>query len=234
MGYSQRKLIGALFVAALAALPCLEARAGLVIDDFSDVGAPNPWPVSTTAPAVLPVMETGLTGAIGGTRLTTLSVFFFDIGGLDEVRTSVAPDLGVLDYQSTVGANGDLRVAYVGDFVADFSGDAMIQIDFAGFDLGAESPMPVTVTLWNGIDVASLTQVLTDPGPQSTMFAFSEFSNIENVDLSGIDTLLFEFDPGDGGDFRVGQIQSVVPEPATLVLLLVGAGAVVRRRRRDQ
>lgn len=218
-------------VAALGSLPGVAARAGLVIDDFSDVTSPSPWPVSTTSPAVLPVTETGLVGAIGGTRLTTLSVFFFDLVGVDEVITSVVPELGVLDYQSTVGANGDLRVAYVGDFVADFSGDALIQIDFLGFDLGAESPMPVTVTIWNGINVGSLTRVLTEPGAQSVTFAFSEFSNISAIDLSGIDTLLFEFDPGDGGDFRIGEIGSVVPEPATLVLLLVGAGAIVRRRR---
>ena len=207
------------------------ARGGLVIDDFSDVTSPNPWPVSITSPNVVVVSETGLSGVIGGTRLTTVSVFFFDLVGLDEVRADIVAGAGMLDYTSSVGANGDLRVAYVGDFVADFSGDAWIQIDFSGFDLGAELPMPVTVTLWNGITTASLTRMLTEPGAQSVAFHFSDFANIDTVDLSSVDTLLFEFDPADGGDFRIGRIGSVVPEPTTLALLVAGAGAIVLRRR---
>ena len=207
------------------------ARGGLLIDDFSDATSPSPWPVSMTSPNVIPVTETGLSGVIGGTRLSTLSAFFFDLVGLDEVRLDIVPGLGLLDYTSSVGANGDLRIAYVGDFTADFSGDALIQIDFTGFDLGAESPLPVTVTLWSGINSARLTQMLTQPGAQSVAFNFSEFANIDAVDLSSVDAMLFEFDPGDGGDFRIGRIGSVVPEPTTLALLLGGAGAIVLRRR---
>lgn len=91
--------------------------------------------------------------------------------------------------------------------------------------------MPVTVTLWNGITSALLTQTLTEPGEQIVAFNFSEFANIDAVDLSSVDAMLFEFDPGDGGDFRIGGIVSVVPEPTTLVLLFAGAGAIVLRRR---
>lgn len=201
-----------------------------MIDSFSDVAAPNPWPVSTTIPAVLPVFETGLSGVIGGTRLTTLSGFFFDIVGLDEVATNIVPQFGVLDYTSSVGANGDLRVAYVGQFAADFSGDAFIQIDFSGFDRGNARGMPVTVTLANGATIASLTQRLTEIGPQSVAFNFSDFRNIDAIDLASVDALLFEFDPGAGGDFRIGEISSIVPEPASLLLLLLGSGVVIRRR----
>ncbi|MCH7873487.1 MAG: PEP-CTERM sorting domain-containing protein [Planctomycetes bacterium] len=175
--------------------------------------------------------ETGLSGAIGGRRLTTLSVPFLDLVGLDDVSVSVVASVGLLDYTSTVGANGDLRLAYVGDFTADLSGDAEIQIDFTGFDLGNVTPMAVTVTLGTGGNAANLTHLLTATGAQTTVFSFSEFTNINKIDLASVDALIFEFDPGDGGDFRIGGIGSVVPEPATLVLLLAGAGAVLRRRR---
>ena len=78
---------------------------------------------------------------------------------------------------------------------------------------------------------ASLTHQLTAAGPQSVVFNYSEFTNIGAVDLGNIGAMAFDFNPGPGGDFRISGISSVVPEPTTLVLLFLGAGAVVRRRR---
>lgn len=220
-----------MFAAMLSLLPAVAARGGLVIDDFSDVAGSNPWPVSMTSPSVISVFESGVSGVLGGTRLTTLSGFVFDFSGLDDIRATLAPQFGVLDYASSVGADGDLRIAYIGEFVADFSGDALIQIDFAGFDMGAGMAMPVTVTIGEGAVTASLTRQLTSAGPQSVLFNFSEFTNIGAVDLASINALSVSFNPGPGGDFRIGGISSVVPEPTTLVMLFLGAGAIVRRRR---
>lgn len=227
----RRNTIRLVIAAALLLLPAVAARGGMVIDDFSDVASPSPWPMNMTSPNVVSVTESGLTGVIGGTRLTTLSGFVFDFAGLDDIRATIAPQFGVLDYASSVGGDGDLLVAYVGQFVADFSGDALIQVDFAGFDMGANMPMPVTVTIGQGAVTANLTQMLTRAGPQSLAFNFSEFANLAAVDLSSITALTFNFNPGPGGDFRVSGISSVVPEPTTLVLLCLGAGAIVRRRR---
>jgi hypothetical protein len=172
-----------------------------------------------------------LSGVVGGTRLTTLSAFFFDIVGVDEVQANIVPEFGVLDYTSSVGGNGDLRLAYVGGFDVDLTGDAFIQLDFAGFDLGSGTPMPVTVTVAHGATTASLTHTLTTPGAQLVEFDFMDFVGIDQVDLSSVTAMLVGFDPGAGGDFRLNQILSVVPEPATLVMLLAGAGLVLRRRR---
>ena len=207
----------------------MSARGGLVIDDFSDVS--ETWPQSITSPNVLLVNETNLSGVVGGTRLTTLSAFVFDIEGLDQVRATIAPQFGVLDYASSVGADGDLRLGYVGKFSADLSGDAFIQIDFAGFDMGGNVPMTVTVEIGTGALTATLTQMLVGVGAQSLAFNFSEFTGIGAIDLAGIDALEFRFNPGAGGDFRIAGIASIVPEPATLVMLLVGSGAIVCRRR---
>lgn len=221
-----------LFVVSAALLLCaVSARGGMVIDDFSAVATPNPWPVSITSPTVRPVFETGLSGVIGGTRLTTLSGFVFDIEGLDEIRANIVPNYRVLDYASSVGGDGDLRIAYVGNFQADLSGDAFIQIDFSGFDLGTGTPMPVTVIIGHGAVTASLTHLLTGAGPQSVTFNYSEFDNISAVDRTSINAMEFRFNPGAAGDFRIGGISSVVPEPTTLVMLIVGAGAIVFRRR---
>lgn len=232
MEYPRRNAIRLVY-AVVSVMLCggAAARGGLVIDEFSDVSSPSPWPVSTTSLGELAVLETGLSGVIGGTRLTTLSADFFDLLGFDDVGTNIVPAAGQLDYTSSVGADGDLRILYAGGFTADFSGDALIQIDFTGFDLGAETPMPVTVTLWQGATSASLTRVLTEPGPRSVAFDFVEFANIDAIDVGSVDAMLFEFDPGTGGDFRIGRIGSVVPEPTTLVLLLAGAAAIVGRRR---
>ena len=231
MEYARGKNIRLLVVAAASLLCAVSARGGMVIDDFSAVADPTPWPASITSATVLAKFETGLAGVLGGTRLTTLSGFAFDIEGLDEVRANIVPKFGVFDYASSVGADGDLRIAYVGVFEADLSGDAFIQIDFAGFDLGSATPMPVTVTLGHGALTASLTHVLTGAGPQNVAFNLSEFNNISAVDLTSIDAMLFEFGPGAGGDFRIGGISSVVPEPTTLVMLIAGAGAILFRRR---
>ncbi len=217
---------------AVTVWPGAGASAGLVVDDFSDVDNPNPWPVSTTIPAVIPVLESGLSGVVGGTRNTTLSALVLDLVGLDEVKTNIVPNFGVLDYTSSVGGNGELELSYVGPFDVDLSGDAFIQIDFVGLVLGSKLAMPVTVTVAHGATTASLTHTLIAPGAQSVEFEFVDFAGIDLVDLGSITTMLVEFDPGAGADFRLSQIQSVVPEPATLVLLLVGAGVVLRRPRR--
>lgn len=228
------KTVYPVIVLVLAAIwPGAGARGGLVIDNFSDAGDPNPWPISlTTPPAVQTVVEGGLTGVLGGTRLTSLSAFFFDNVGLDEVQVNIVPSFGVLDYSSSIGANGDLLIAYVGRFNADLTGDALIQIDFAGFDLAGGSAMPVAVTLGNGSTTASLTRTLSAPGQQSLEFNLLDFQGINQIDLGSVNGLLVEFDPGPGADFRVNGISSVVPEPPTLLILLAGAATVLRRFRR--
>ena len=231
MGYPRRNVIRVVVAGASVMLSGVAARGGMVIDDFSATATPTPWPVSITSPNVISITETALSGVIGGTRLTTLSAFFFDLVGFDEIRANIVPNFGVLDYASSVGVNGDLRIAYVGTFQADISGDLFIQIDFSGFDLGGGTPMPVTVTIGHGAVTASLTQLLTGAGSQNVVFNFSEFDNIGAVDLTSIDAMLFEFNPGAGGDFRIGGIVSVIPEPTTLVMLIAGAGAIVHRRR---
>lgn len=229
MGHVRGKNIRLFVVAATWLLCGVSARGDLLIDDFSDVS--TSWPITISSPNVLSVLETGLTGVVGGRRLTTLSAFVFDIEGLDQVRATIAPQFGVLDYASSVGADGDLRLGYVGEFTADLSGDVFIRVDFAGFDMGGNVPMAVTVELGHGALTATLTQMLNGVGVQSLAFNFSEFDNIGAVDLSSISAMEFRFNPGAGGDFRIDGISSVVPEPATLVMLFVGAGAIVCRRR---
>ncbi|MCH7873486.1 MAG: PEP-CTERM sorting domain-containing protein [Planctomycetes bacterium] len=216
-------------VPAMWLLCAVSARGGLVIDDFSDVS--TSWPVTISSPNVVVRSETNLSGVIGGTRVATLSAFVFDVEGLDQVRATIAPQFGVLDYASSVGADGDLRLSYVGEFQADLSGDAFIQVDFAGFDMGGNVPLAVTVELGHGALTATLTQMLNGVGSQSLAFNFSEFIGIDAVDLASISAMEFRFNPGAGGDFRIGGISSVVPEPTTLVMLIAGAGAILFRRR---
>lgn len=231
MAHFKRDSVRYVAVATVLLLGAVSARGGIVIDDFS---ASTAGAIVLTGQAVGvagSVLETELVGVIGGERLTSLFGFVADPEGLDTVRAAVASAYGVLDYTSSVGGDGDLEIAYAGGFNTDLSGDALIQIDFLGFDLGAGTAMDVTVTLGQGASTASLTHLLTGSGSQNVAFDFLEFDNISAVDLTSIDAIAFRFDPGAGADFRVGGIASIVPEPTTLIMLIAGAGALLRRRR---
>lgn len=77
----------------------------------------------------------------------------------------------------------------------------------------------------------AITRFITEPGPQTVDMYFSEFFRIEDADLADLDNLQVIFAPGAGASFQVDRILSIVPEPATLCLLAVGAGTVALGRR---
>ena len=79
--------------------------------------------------------------------------------------------------------------------------------------------------------VAYQARSLTQPGAQSVDFPFADFdSDIQYIDLSDLEKIVVTFHVPPGVDFRVDQIITVIPEPATLGLLSVGGLMLVRRR----
>lgn len=204
------------------------ASAGLiVIDDFSTVAAPNPWPVQLNAEGSVTVNENGL-GVLGGFRQTTVEAQGIGIPGLDFLQVTVAAGAGLLDFNSTVDTDGFLSLLYDGggSLNADLSSQGGIQVSFAMFDFAGSAPLPVTLHLFDGSNMAMHTLSLMAPGAQSLFFNFNNFAG---VDLTSIQSIQFDFDPAIGADFRISQIVAI-PAPAALALLSLGIAAPRRRR----
>ncbi len=215
---------------------CGTANASVVIDSFDHVGAPDPWPVTVDqAGASATVLETGLATVLGGVRTTTLGVQALGTARLDKVEVGVYSPPGILSYASSILADGKLDLLYdngPGGLNVDLSSYAWIEIDLLAFDLASGNPMPVTITLADGASSSSLTQSVSTAGRQLVIFPFASFTKTGPFDFSSIDEIDVSFDPEFGADFRVGEIRSVVPEPATLGLLAVGAALTTLRTKR--
>jgi hypothetical protein len=210
----------------------ISATAGIiVIDDFSSVAAPNPWPVMLNSEGNVTVNESGL-GVLGGTRQTYIEATAVGIPGLDFLQVTVAAGAGLLDFNSTVDTDGYLSMLYDGggSLNADFSTMNAIEFSFALFDHAGGQALPVTVHLSDGTNTASHTIALNAPGAQQLIFSFGDFAGIGLIDLSSLQSIQFDLDPAVGADFRISQVIAV-PGPAGIALL--GIGLAAPRRRRD-
>lgn len=201
------------------------------IDSFT--GTQSGAPVSltvTTAGGMDVASETGVPGVIGGDRTTTLTGAMFDAPGIDSASASIYPSAGFLDYESSVGATASVKLQYGPGLAADFSSDDRIRIDLLDFDYANGIPMLVTVSLLEGLNASTFAQSLNASGPNPTFdFPFLSFPPV--VNFAAIDSIEVSFAPGKAGDFRIGSITTVVPEPASLTLLFCGALAVSRRQK---
>jgi len=239
----RRTLIAGLLLGAIT-LGVSPASAAVIIDNFDSVGAPNPWPVTRTTVGSTVTTENGLPilNTIGGQRVTTTTGNSFAVPGLDTVTTTiVAAPPSLLDYATSAGANGSLNLFYnaaggPGGLNANLSSETGITMDFLLFDHAGGLDLPVTVTISDGTNLATLTNLLTSPGAQTSFFGFAGFAGIGSVDLTSIDSLNFFFDAQTAHDFRLDFIgtTSGVPEPASvLVWGMAGiVGLLVHRRTR--
>lgn len=225
-----RSLLGAPVLAGLLAAP---VSADIIIDDFSSVGNPDPWPVVVNSITTIHVSELGLSNVIGGTRHSAIRATFLERLGLDFVQAAIVPNFGMLlDYSSTSGARGDWNLLYDAagaGLNADFRSITDIVLDFGRFDFANGQPLPILVTLSDGQNQANLTRSLTAPGPQSAFFVLADFQGIHNIDLSRLHSIEVFLDPGIAVDFRLSRVFGV-PHPGSLVLLALGTLVVAGRR----
>lgn len=237
-----RTLLAGLLLSS-GALGVSPVVASQIIDTFDDVDGPNPWPVTRTTAGSTVITESPLplANTIGGERVTTITGDSFLVPGLDSVTTTIVPALpSLLDYASTAGADGSLNIFYNGiaggGLGANFSAETGITIDFLLFDHAGGVDLPVTVTVSDGTNLATLTQMLTAPGAQSVFFGFAGFAGIGSVNLSTIDSLNFFFDAQLAHDFRLDFIgtTSGVPEPASIAIWGMAGlvGVLIHRGRR--
>ena len=231
---THRRVIGMVLVL----LTCAGARAA-TIDMFTGTSDGSPLIVPRTILGPATVFEPMIGGVIGGERITTVTGITFDDPGIDMVQAAVFPSVGVFDYSSSAGATGEVMLTYRNSdgpdgLDADLSGDALVRVDVTHFDLAGGVPMAVSVLLDDGIDTAMLTKPVNVSGAQTLDFLFSDFppADFAALDLLDIDRIVLTFSPGQAADFRIDSITTQVPEPAGVMLLLVGAAALPIRRSR--
>lgn len=239
----RRTLVAGLSLLVATTLFVSTASADLIVDTFDTV-VPLTWPVIQTVVGSTPTNETGLplTETLGGVRQTTTTADSLAILGLDNVTTNIMPfPPSLLDYASSAGADGSLNLLYdaggvVDGLNVDFSTETGITMDFLLFDHAGGVDMPVTVTIGDGTNVATLTHTLTSAGAQQLLFDFDDFAGIGSVDMTSIDFLNFFFDAQLAHDFRLDFLATTsnVPEPASLLVWGMAGivGLLVHRRYR--
>ncbi len=211
-----------------------QTEASILIDDFTDVQASWPLTVDTVGNTQT-INESGLNNVLGGTRQTSVTLTSAAFPGLDDLRINIFVAPGVFDYTSTSEATGQLGLLYDAGGAglnADFSNQIGLNIDFLAFDYGSAAALPITATMSDGVNTATLTLSLNSVGAQSAFFSFGDFAGIGSLDLSAISSVSFEFDAGAGADFRISQINTIIPAPGAIALLGLAGLVGVRRRRR--
>jgi len=231
MKRSPRRLAPAI---ALLTLAVAWSAPAATIDLFSSTADGLPFVLTRNTVSSFQAGQSGLADVIGGSRELLLTAQDLALPGLDTVQAGVYPSVGVLDYASSAGADGSLRLVYDASgsgLNADLSGDAFLAIDYVLFDLAGGAPMPVTVMLFSGADIADRTEYLTTAGPQVQTFNFADFSGIGSLDLSHVDRIDLLLDPSFAADFRIDGIRTEVPEPGSFLLLAAAAALMMRRNR---
>lgn len=189
------------------------ASGGMVIDSFDDANEGN-WPITASTPFdSITVVDANVAGVVRGRRETTLFTESLDTTGVDHVRANLFPAVGLLEYESSMGGDGELQLRYRGNSAGaglniDLSGHELIRIEFDDLSIPGTRPIRVRVFLNEGRPpgMGDLEALLTSQGAQSLDFPFADFHAIENIDLSNLDNMLIFFDPPPGTHFRVQQI----------------------------
>ncbi len=206
------------------------ASATIIVDTFDDISSPSVWPITLNTLGTVSVTENGLTGVLGGDRVTTLDVTSIGIPGLDNGQVTVAPSpAGVMDFSSSVAAAGSVTLSYAFG-ATDFSGQTGAEIDLLSFDNANLAGMDITVTMFSGTDSLTQTVSLTSAITSLTTI-FLDASLFTGLgDFTAIDSIEVAFVGGLGTDFRVDEIRAI-PGPGSFALIGL-AGLVASRRRR--
>lgn len=231
--YKLRRLVSVSLVSG--AMAAGSVSADVIIDDFSAVADPTPWPVVINTLTSVDIYENGLNHVIGGMRHSTVRATFLEELGLDFVQAAIVPNFGmILDYSSTSGARGDWNLLYDADGAgldADFSAITDIVLDFGRFDFANGQPLPVVVVVADNSNFVSLDKSLNAPGAQSLYFCLADFPGIGSVDLAHLQSISVFLDPGVAVDFRLSQVFGV-PAPGSIALLSAGAMIFIGGRRK--
>lgn len=188
------------------------ASAQTVIDDLADAGSNTLSPPGQARNSVgtTTVTDTGLSGVIGGSRTLVVSATAV-AGGSPEIRAGVIPGAQVLDYSSTVLADGLVTLRYDANGVglgADLSSGDGIQFSVVA-DVSS-LPYDVTVSISDGGVTESSTQTVPLSGLQNLQFLYTAFPT---VNLASVFSIAVTFDPNLAGDLEVAAPIETFGEP---------------------
>lgn len=209
------------------------AQAATLVDDFSSTINTVPFPfrqvqqTGVGSNSGVPPVETGLSGVIGGSRQTTVTV----TAGAATARARIfAGSPGTLQFTSS-GVASNLTLNYnnngtgLGANIALFLG---VSIPFGNVALGGAPSLPVTATITDAAaNVATAVVAITTEGAQTLIIPAAAFAGLAGLDLSNISSIKFMFDAGLGQEFTLrGPIQLLTPEPLAIlgwsVVLVIG------------
>ena len=252
-----RLAIGIL-VCSLVAMPA--SAATVFVDDFTEGAmgiADNASGGANVLNAGVPstLSQTGLPTAnvLGGSRTSTIQAVSGSLSNvldatftIDLPAPPISPPLAVAGQGVLLNtpASGEtvLTLAYPNG-VHDLTIDAFGKIgtadtSFITFDFGSSLSLEINIMAQDtGSDIATTT--LTTPSPAGPSIddtvVFSSWTNAANVDFDSIQNLTFEFVARAGSSFQINSISlnTTLPEPSSLGMIIVGLGALVVRRRRS-
>jgi hypothetical protein len=222
MHWTWVRVLTAMFVFAVLAHASAPAAPALVIDDFADTAGSalsagiRQLTVGSTAISDGPELH----GVIGGVRRVTLTAAGMDLRGAEAITVRVVRAGSLLNYSSSLGARGRLRLVYDAGGAglgADVSSADSIGVDILAADAAA-LPCRMSVKLSDGSRSAVLTQVVTQSGAQTVRFGLlgrftrrisAPFSERGRVDLHHLRSITLTLTPGKSGDLEIGGIRTI-------------------------
>lgn len=177
------------------------------------------------------LLDSTFTSAFAGLgRTVTLTVQGVEFPQIDDVSVGLYPRPGFLDYTSSSGGDGSIRLDYLSTQPVA-TGLAALQLDFLRYDLPLGQGIPINVSILAGdfttVDVATVTL-------NSSVFPASVVIPLTSApaDLLAVSRgYRITIDPPTGADFRLDRVLGVVPEPTAAVFPLAVAGLLLRRQR---
>ena len=213
-------------------LPASWAEAGVVIDHFKD-GFFSLTVNSATTEQIDD--QTGLV-VLGGRRKTTLD--WVSGGATNTVNAqvpNVGPTLHYLTLSDDVTTKSTLKLQYGLDnnLDVDLTQGGMstgVELVFMDSDLGSTLKMTLTDTSGNSFTVPDISPA----GPNNVVFNFTDYiTGNPSLDPTHIKYITFDLIAKENGDYRIDAIDTkMVPEPATMLGMLVGVGGLPRYMRR--
>ncbi|MBI5705750.1 MAG: PEP-CTERM sorting domain-containing protein [Armatimonadetes bacterium] len=206
--------------------------APIVVDDFSSLS-------QTSSVVGLGFHSTWASGGtmLGGSRALQTSTFTSDVGlssGIDCLAgpgvCALSNDFGNassfwLGYLCT-GASGGNGLFYSTSTNADLSSWGAMELDVVRADLA----FSVTVIFVSEFSIGGWSKSFGPVASPTTITVASTDGAFGSYDSANVDQLIVQIDPVKNGDLTLDEIR-LVPEPASLATLGLGALALMRRRK---